>query len=506
MEEVFLATKTPPVSRRENKLRWWVLITVTFGTFLGRLDQTVVNLALPKMINAFSITVSDAAWISTAYILADAVFVPIWGKLGDVAGRKKIYLIGFIGFIVASALCAIAWNFQSMIIFRIIQGFAVAADYPTAMAIIAFTFKNNKERAQALGLWSAAFAVASVFGPLIGGPLIDNFDWRMVFIINIPLGIIGLLLAFYFIDESVGKARSASFDWWGSMALAVSLSSLMLVLDRGQTWGWGSTGSIISYFSTIIFGIIFVLIEQRTSEPIVNLNFFKNSTFTSTLMNNFIVFMGMTGSIFLIPIFAQTYLGYDATKTGYLFMPMAIAMMVAAAIGGRLVGKIKANYVIFASTLVAAIALGIFSGIDARMNAWDIMWPLSLLAFGMGFGMAQRTNLITLVVPANETGESSAVLALIRNIAAAFGTAVFTTILDNSINSAVIQTAIHSSLNGASSMMGEFISLIILKAQIVGYATVFRVSAIVVAIGAVGALWIKIPKERLASGELVDAD
>ena len=148
--------------KSESKWRWWVLGTVIFGTFLGRLDQTVVNLALPKIIGDFSISVSDAAWISTAYILANAGFVSVWGKLGDTAGRKKIYLIGFIGFIIASALCTIAWNLSSMLVFRIIQGVAVSADYPTAMAIIAVTFKDMKERAQALGIWSAAFAVASV--------------------------------------------------------------------------------------------------------------------------------------------------------------------------------------------------------------------------------------------------------------------------------------------------------------------------------------------------------
>src|SRR5580692_11033502 len=215
---------------QQNKLRWVVLATVIFGTFLGRLDQTVVNLALPKIIGDFGISVTDAAWISTAYILANAVFVPVWGKLGDTAGRKRIYLIGFIGFTIASGLCAIAWHLSSMIAFRIIQGFAVSADYPTAMAILAVTFTDAKERAQALGIWSGAFAVASVFGPLIGGPLIDNFSWRSVFFINIPLGIIGLLLAFRFIDESVGEKRSVQFDWWGSILLGGALAALVLVL------------------------------------------------------------------------------------------------------------------------------------------------------------------------------------------------------------------------------------------------------------------------------------
>src|SRR5271154_3700818 len=260
-------------AEKGSSLRWVVLATVIFGTFLGRLDQTVVNLALPKIIGDFSISVSDAAWISTAYILANAVFVPVWGKLGDTAGRKKIYLIGFIGFIFASGLCALAWNLSSMIVFRIIQGFAVSADYPTAMAILAVTFTDMKERAQALGIWSSAFAAASVFGPLIGGPLIDNFNWRSVFFINIPLGLIGLFLAITYIDESVGEKRTVKFDWWGSIALGTALLGLTLVLDQGQTWGWTSLDSIFWYIVTIVFSFIFYRVELHQGEPIVNLAF-----------------------------------------------------------------------------------------------------------------------------------------------------------------------------------------------------------------------------------------
>lgn len=173
--------------KKESNLKWWVLATVIVGTFLGRLDQTIVNLALPKIIIDFKITVTSASWIATAYILANAVFVPVWGKLGDTIGRKKVYLWGFSIFILGSALAGFAWNLSSMIVFRVIQAIASSADYPTAMAILAVTFSHGKERAQALGLWSVSFAAASVFGPLIGGPMIDAFGWRSIFLLNIPL-------------------------------------------------------------------------------------------------------------------------------------------------------------------------------------------------------------------------------------------------------------------------------------------------------------------------------
>ncbi len=482
----------------QNKnIRWVVLATVIFGTFLGRLDQTVVNLALPKIIGDFGISVTDAAWVSTAYILANAVFVPIWGKLGDTAGRKRIYLIGFIGFIVASGLCALAWNLPSMITFRIIQGFAVSADYPTAMAILAVTFTDNRERAQALGIWSGAFAVASVFGPLIGGPLIDNFNWRSVFLINIPLGIIGLFLAIKYISESVGEKRNVHFDWWGSISLGGALFSLTLVLDQGQTWGWLSIASIISYIATIVFGLIFYYIEIRETEPIINLGFFKVGTFVSTLVNNFVVFMALMGAIFLIPIFAETYLGYSATQTGYLFIPLALCIMLAAPFGGRLVGRVKPAYVIFASTFVAGIGMYLLSYIDARSTALDIILPLCIMASGLGFGMAQRTNLVAISVPQKDVGEASAVLALVRNISGAFGVAIFSTLLDSVINSNVLQIAQNSVLRATGNQaMQQFITLIILKAQVAGYATVFETAATVVILGSFLAFLIKVSHEH----------
>ncbi|HTY40143.1 MAG TPA: MDR family MFS transporter [Candidatus Paceibacterota bacterium] len=485
------------VRNGDDPMKWWVLGTVIFGTFLGRLDQTVVNLALPKIINDFAITVTDAGWIATAYILANAVFVPVWGKLGDTAGRKRIYIIGFIGFIIASALCGLAWNLTSMIIFRIIQGFAVSADYPTAMAIIAVTFHNMKERAQALGIWSSAFAAASVFGPLIGGPLIDNFNWRSVFLINIPLGLIGLFLAVKYIHESVGEKREARFDWWGSITLGAALFFLTLVLDQGQSWGWMSAKSLWSYLATVVFTMLFVYIEHREPEPIVDFKFFRISAFVNTLANNFIVFMGMIGSVFLIPIFAQTFLGYDATQTGYLFIPMAAALVIASPLGGSFTGKVQPRYIIMASTTVAALGMYLFSYLDPRSTAINIIIPLMVMAFGLGFGMAQRTNVIASVVPKDEIGEASAVLALARNIAGAFGVSVFGTILENATNSNVMNIARNSTLNVFTpTNYQQFIGLILLKADVSAYAVVFRAAALLVLVGAVGSFWIRAPKRH----------
>jgi DHA2 family multidrug resistance protein len=489
--------QTKQAPSKGSKLRWWILFTVIIGTFLGRLDQTIVNLALPKIIDDFGISVSAAGWIATAYILANAVFVPIWGKLGDTWGRKKVYILGFGIFIVGSVLAGLSWNLSSMIIFRVIQAIAGSADYPSAMAILAVTFKEGKERAQALGIWSSSFAAASVFGPLVGGPLIDSFGWRSVFLVNLPVGIIGLLLAMRFIEESRSDEESTHFDWWGAITLGGALSALVLVLDKGTDWGWMSATSVFCYAVVTMLMWLFIRIEQRSPEPIVDLKFFKIPAFVNTLANNFVIFMGMMGGLFLIPVFAQTFLGYDATQSGYLFMPMAAAFMLAAPVGGALMGRVQARYVIFASTLVAAIGIFWFSFLDPKSTALDIIIPLFIMAFGMGFGMAQRTNIIASVVDQKEIGIASSVLALARNVAGAFGIALFGTILTNRIERNVMYINSLSTLHShIPSDIQTYIGLVTLKAQVNAYDFVFIVSALLVAVGGISILWMRVELER----------
>ena len=483
------------MTEENSSLKWWVLLTVIVGTFLGRLDQTIVNLALPKIISEYGITVSSAGWIATAYIIANAVFVPIWGKLGDTIGRKKVYIIGFSIFILGSVLAGLAWNLPSMILFRVIQAIAGSADYPTAMAILAVTFPAGKPRAQALGIWSSSFAAATVLGPLVGGPLIDWFNWRSVFLINLPIGAIGIWMAMKFIHESVSEKKTVIFDWFGALSLGVTLASLVLVMDRGMDWGWTSTNSLSMYAVVVISGLFFYVIERSHSEPIVNFKFFKNPVFLGTIVNNFIVFMGMMGSVFLIPVFAQTYLGYDATHAGYLFIPMAACMMLAAPLGGRLTGVVEPRYVIGFSTLLSALGIFLFSFLDPKSTALDIIIPLSVMAFGMGFGMAQRTNVIASVVSPNEIGVASSVLALARNLSGAFGIAIFATILTNTINSNVLNIAKYSIINSLSPAdYQKAAGLIILKAQVSAYGTVFVVASVLMAIGGLFALFVKTEK------------
>jgi predicted MFS family arabinose efflux permease len=268
-----------------------------------------------------------------------------------------------------------------------------------------------------------------------------------------------------------------------------------------------SGASILCYATTIVFGVWFYIVERRQAEPIVNLDFFKIPTFVFTLLNNFIVFMALMGAIFLIPIFAETFLGYTASQTGYLFIPLALAMMIAAPLGGRLIGKVKPSYVIFVSTFFSGVGIFLLSYIDPRSTAIDLAVPMAIMAASLGLGMAQRTNLVAVAVPKEDIGEASAVLALVRNIAGAFGLAVFSTILTHATNANVLTIARRSVLNIVNPQtMQQFIALIELKAQVAGYATVFEIASIVVMLGSFTALLIQVPKNAITHEHKVVAE
>jgi len=482
---------------------WPVLMTVMVASFLGRLDGTIVNLALPKIIKEFGITVSQAGWISTAYIIANAIFVPIFGKLGDLMGRKLLYVVGILGFTITSMLAGLSFNLPSMIIFRILQAITVSIDYPIALSIIAHTFEDKAQRSQAMGLWSAIFAVAAVFGPLLGGPLIDIFSWRSVFYINLPLGLLGTFMAIKFIQEPVKKIKGLKdFDIAGALFLGISLGVLVLVLDQGQSWGWVSLKSLITYIITIVSFAIFIFVELKAKEPVVDLKFFKVPAFSAAIVTSFITFMGMMGGMFTLPIFIQTYLEYTVTQTGLLFIPMAMGMMITAPLGGKLASKIEPRFLIAFGMFVGAFTMYLFTGIDIKWTGADIALRLFIFAAGLGLGMAPLTNAATSTVPVHEIGIASSVLALARNIAGAFGVAIFASIFTNSITSNLLSLQKYSIINSQSpAVIGQVMALMGLKANILSFSAVYQGAMYLMLIGAVAALFVKESKRDFMGKE-----
>lgn len=468
---------------------WLVLTTVMVGTLLIGLDRTVVNLALPKVISDFGITVSTAAWIATAYIISNAIFVPVFGKLGDLFGNRVIYLWSFVGFIGVSILAGFAWDFSSLIVFRILQGLVGAAILPTAMSLIAKSFTDPKARAQALGIWSSSFAISAVIGPLLGGYLVDNFSWRWVFFINLPVGIAGLVMTLLFLSHDRPGERGA-FDWLGTLFLSGAISSLVLVVDRGQDWGWLSPASVLCYAGTLVFGALVYAWETRHEHPVIDFKFFHNPVIVSVLIVSFISFGGMMGAMLLLPVFAQTFLGYTATQSGYLFIPMALALPIFAPLGARLANAFNPRYTVSFGMALSALGLYLLIHLDPAMTSSDFIFPLVLFGAGLGLGMAPLTNAATTAVPLHEVGMSSGLLNLTRNIGGAFGIAIFSTILTNATNANVLMVAQNSHILGSTpAILAEAEKLITLKASLLAYGTVFGYAAAAMLVGAAVALF-----------------
>lgn len=472
--------------------QWAILWTLMISSFLGRLDGTIVSLATPKIITDFGITVTEASYITTAYVLGNAVFVPVFGKLGDLIGRKPLYLFGIIGFVISSMLAGLSWNLSSLLVFRVLQAITVSIDYPIALSIIAFEFTDRQQRLQAQAIWSSIFAAAIVFGPLLGGPLTDTFGWRSVFYVNVPLGAIGAFMAMRFITEPVAQIKGIKhFDWLGSIFLGVSLGAMVLVLDQGQTWGWASVQSILCYIVAVATMVLFIFIEQREEEPVVDLEFFKIPAFTIANVSSFISMMGLFGGIFLIPIFAQNVLGYSVTKSAYLFIPMAVGIMTGAQVGVRLAQKIAPRYFVALGMFWGAFVLYNFSGIDVLWGFWDIGLRLALFAFGIGLGFGPLTQAAVSTVPIQEVGVASSVLALSRNLAGAFGTAIFATILSNNTTSRLIEIQNNSVINTTNPVLLKVIpGLMEIKATILAYGSVFSWAALFVFLGGVVTLFL----------------
>lgn len=473
---------------------WLLLATVMVGTMLIGLDRTVVNLGLPKMISDFSISVSTAGWIATSYIITNAIFVPVFGKLGDMYGNRFLYIWSFIGFIATSVLAGAAWNIESMIAFRALQGLVGAAIYPTSMSLIAKTFRNPAARAQALGIWSASFAVSAVLGPLIGGPLIDHFSWRMLFYMNLPVGIVGLLMSLAFLERDTPEDKG-KFDFQGAILLAVALTALVVVLDRGREWGWVSGNSLIAYALIVVFGSVFYVWEKRVADPLVDMKFFKNPVFVSVLGVTFVTFAGMMGAMFLLPVFAQTFLGYNATQTGFIFVPMALTLLISSPIGAKLSQHFHVRWTVMVGTAISAFGIYLFSHLDPLTTMGDLVLPLVLLAFGLGLGMAPLTNAATSSVPHHEVGIASGILNLVRNLAGAIAIAVFGTILSSLTESRVLTLGANAHLQGSEAMAAGPL-LVILKAQIGSYDDVFLIASAFMFLGAILAIFLKDVKDQ----------
>lgn len=403
------------------KNRYMILSAVLIGSMMGPLDGSVVNIAMPTLQKYFNIDVGTVSWVSMSYLLVLSSMLLTFGRLGDMLGYKKLFQVGMFLFAASSAICGLSPNISILIVARGIQALGAGMMMSMAPAIITKVFPA-KERGKALGFNAMAVAVGLAIGPTIGGLLIYNFSWRAIFYINVPIGVIGYIWAERVIVEE-HEAIKERFDVLGAMAAFVFLTSLLMYISKGDTFGWTSPLGIILIVIAVFFLCAFVYIELSVSEPMLDLSLFKNRLFTAgnlSAMFNFIAQFVMT---FLTPFFL-TYRGFSTEKIGLVMTAFPLTVFVIAPISGALTDKVGSRVLSTIGALICSIALFLMSTLKNTSTAVDVIWRLAV--FGIGNGMFQSPNNTEIMgsAPRERLGIASSVLATMRNVGMVLGIAI----------------------------------------------------------------------------------
>jgi DHA2 family multidrug resistance protein len=411
--------------------KWFVLANVMFGTFMAVLDATIVNVGLSKMTAAFGTSVDKIEWVLTAYMLVFAVVLPSSGWVADHFGYKKTYFLGMFLFTLGSLLCSFSWDENALIAFRVIQGAGAGFIMPVGMAIITREFPPE-QRGMALGFWGIASAASVSLGPMIGGYLIDNFSWHAIFDVNVPVGILGLLVTII-IQREYKTEHVRKFDLIGFISMTVFLTSLLLALSDGNaawnTGGWTSD-FILSCFAISIIGfVIFIITELNVEHPIVELRLMKDLNFTIGNIMLFIFGMGLFGSTFLLPLYLQNSLNYTAFQAGIVFFPIGIIQAIMSPIAGWMSDKINPKIPLLIGITCTALSLYLYSFFSLTTEHGQIMIPLYIRGFGMGLMFVPLTTITLLNIPKWKMAQASGLLNTIRQIGGSFGVALLGSLL-----------------------------------------------------------------------------
>jgi EmrB/QacA subfamily drug resistance transporter len=408
--------------------KWWTLLAVAFGLFMIMLDNTVVNVSLPSIQSDLHIGISELEWVVNAYALTFGVLLLTGGKLADLLGRRRIFVIGLVIFTASSFFCGIANSATTLIAARTIQGIGAALMNPATLSIITATFPP-RQRGTAIGIWAGVSAMALAIGPLIGGFLTEHASWSWVFFINVPIGIIGIFTAFVFIDESRDTSHDQRLDPLGLLSSGIALFALTYALIEANTYGWGS-GRILGLFAiAAVFFVAFVLLERHQRIPMLDLSLFKNATFAASNAVMLLVGLAMFGVFFFISLFVQGVLHYSPTQAGATFLPMTVLIILIAPQAGRLSDRFGPRWLITVGQALLAVSLLLFSRLDAQSDFYDLLPALVIGGFGMALSMAPLTSAAMGSIPTDKAGVGSAVINSMRQVGGSVGLALMGAII-----------------------------------------------------------------------------
>ncbi len=413
--------------------KWLITITVMLPTIMEIVDTSVANVALPHMQGSLNAGTDEITWVLTSYLVSNAVVLPMTGWLSRMFGRKRFLMTCIVMFTLASLLCGMAPNLATLIFFRVIQGAAGGALIPISQAILMETFPPKQQ-----GMAMAIFGVGAMFGPIVGpalgGWITDQLNWRWIFYINLPIGLVAIIMCALFIFDPEYLKRKAGelirIDYWGLFLLTTSMGALQVVLDKGQQEDWLNSSFIISFsIITIISLIALIWVELTHPHPIVNLRLFKNLSFSAGNLIMFVVGFCLYSSIMLIPMFLQTLMGYSATDAGMVMAPGGVATLVTMPFVGAMLAKRDGRKIVLSGLLIGAFSMFIMQGLNLEASYWAFVWPRIVLGIGLAMIFVPLTTVTLSVIPRDEMGNATGVFNLLRNIGGSVGIAIAATLL-----------------------------------------------------------------------------
>ena len=409
---------------------WIVAVAVMCATFMEVLDTTVVNVSLPHIAGSLSASVDEAAWALTSYLVANAIILPMTGWIANYFGRKRTLLAAVFGFTTASFLCGLATTLPMLIFFRVLQGATGGALQPLSQAVMLEAFPP-RDRGKAMAFWGLGIVVAPMLGPVIGGYLTDNFSWRWVFYINLPVGLASVILTRLFIfDPPYIRRQNRGVDYWGIGMLALGVGALQVVLDKGQEADWFSANWIIVTTAVAFCALLlFVVHELYTPDPVVKLRVFKDRTYAAGVFLMTIVGFVLYGSLLLLPIFLQTMLGYPALNAGIAMAPRGLGSFLTMPLVGTVLTRFDPRKVLAIGLVGASATLYQLSNLNLNAGYWDIFWPQFIQGVALAMLFVPLTTATMDPIPKEEMGNATSMFNLMRNLGGGFGIAAATTFL-----------------------------------------------------------------------------
>ncbi len=412
--------------------KWVVALSVILPTLMEIVDTTIVNVSLPHIQGDLSISLDESTWILTSYMVSNAIVIPITGWFSTTFGRKRYLLFSIAAFTMASFACGYAPSFLVLVVLRFIQGIAGGGLQPVSQAILLEAFPKE-QRGMAMAVFGMGVIVGPILGPVLGGWITDNWGWRWIFYINVPIGILSFVMAnlFVFDPDYIRKLKKTAVDYKGLAFLAIWVGSLQILLDNAQRKDWFESRfiTVLAIIVAVMF-VLFIVHEIKEKNPVVNLRVFKDSSFSVGNIIMFFGFFGFFGTIVLLPVYLQTLMGYTAFLAGLVLGPGALTTLVAMPVMGKLLEKnFDPRKLLFLSLLTNAIAVNIMAHFNLSADFWSVIEPRAIQGIAISMFFVPLAAVTFANIENEDMGNASGIFNFIRNVGGSFGTAIVTTIL-----------------------------------------------------------------------------